>query len=98
MPALAPFTPGATAIIAVTGTTGRVALPATGADQVLVTSQASNNPAFIKFGDVTVVATVSDTPILQGTSQVFTINTAFTHVAAIGIVSTNLYFTRGDGA
>lgn len=98
MPALAPISPGGTAILAVIGTTGRVSIAALGnGDQIMVTSQSSNAPAFIKFGDATVAATVNDTPILPGTVQTFTIPPGATNVAAIGVVATNLYFTRGDG-
>ena len=97
MPALAPFTPGTTVSLAVTGTTGRVAVTGNG-DQVLVSSLAANAIAFIKMGDSTVTAAVTDTPILPGTVQVFTIPSGATNIAAIGTASTTLYFTRGDGA
>lgn len=98
MPALAPFTPAGTVSLAVTGATARVALPRPGANQIMVTSPAANAIAFIKFDQATVTAAVTDTPILPGTSQVFTVPLDASHVAAIGTASTTLYFTVGEGA
>jgi len=92
-----PFTPGATVSRAVTGSSASVALGAGGGLQVMVTSAAGNTIAFIKFGTSSVTAAVTDTPILPGTVQVFTIATTVTHVAAIGTTATTLYFTTGDG-
>ena len=97
MPALAPFTPGATVILAVTGTTGTASLSTTHGDQIRVASPATNSLAFIRFGTTGVVATVNDLPILPGTVEVFTILPGATLVAGIGTTGTNLYFTGGDG-
>lgn len=94
---LNPFTPGGTVSRAVTGTTANVALSSTHGLQVMVTSAATNSLAFIKFGASTVEATTSDTPILPGTVQVFTIPSGTLYVAAIGTSGTTLYFTSGDG-
>lgn len=96
MPSLAPFTPAGTVSLAVTAATARVALAKT-SNQVLVNSPSSNSIAFIKFDQVTVVAAVTDTPILPGTVQVFTVPLDATHVAAIGTPATTLYFTSGEG-
>lgn len=100
MPALAPFTPAGTVSRTVTGTTARVALSKANLNQVMVTSAAGNSIAFINFGTSTVEAAVTDTPILPGTVQVFTVPSGglTTHVAAIGTSSTTLYFTSGEGA
>ena len=98
MPSLAPLTPAGTVSRTVTGTTARVTLAKTGLNQVMVTSAAANTIAFIKFGSVTVEAAVTDTPILPGTVQVFTIPLDATNVAAIGTAGTTLYFTSGEGA
>lgn len=93
-----PFTPGGTVSRTVTGTSANVALSKASAQQVMVTSAAGNSIAFIKFGDSSAVtAAVTDTPILPGTVQVFTISGTATHVAAIGTTGTTLYFTTGDG-
>lgn len=98
MPALAPFTPGATVSLAVTSSTGNVAL-GTGGDQVLISSAAGGNIAFIKFGTASsVIAATTDTPILPGTVQVLTLPPGSTYLAAIGSATTTLYLTRGDGA
>lgn len=94
-----PFTPGASALLAVTDVTGSVALPAAGAMQVLIYSPAANDLLFIKFGSSTVVAAVTDIAIPPGFNRIFTIPPEATHVAAIagsGDTGT-LYFTRGDG-
>ncbi len=64
----------------------------------MVTSGGGNAISFIKFGSSTVTAAVTDTPILPGTVQTFTLPPGATHAAAIGTSSTTLYFTRGDGA
>jgi hypothetical protein len=84
--------------LAVTDATGSVALAKSGLNQVMVTSAAANSIAFIAFGTSAVTAAVTDTPILPGTVQVFTIPHSVTHVAAIGTASTTLYFTSGEGA
>ncbi len=97
MPALAPFTPGATVSRTVTSSTANVAL-GTGGDQVMISSAAGGNIAFVKFGDSTVTAATTDTPILPGTVQVYTIPPGATYIAAIGSATTTLYITRGDGA
>lgn len=94
---LNPFSPGATVSRSVTGTTARVALPTSYGNQIMVTSASGNSIAFIKFGDATIEAAVTDTPILPGTVQVFTVQPSMTNVAAIGTTGTTLYFTSGDG-
>lgn len=99
----APFTPGPTVQLAVTGTSGRVALGtgagASGTPQVIVTAPAGGQIAYIKFGDATVAAVAAtDTPILPGTVQMFTVPVGATNVAAITATSTQtLYFTTGHG-
>ena len=91
------FTPGATAKVAATTTTGRVALSITGAQTVAVVNDGTT-VAFIKFGDSTVTATTSDTPILGGSSRGFTPPPTATHMAAIMASGTaNIYVTVGAG-
>lgn len=98
MPSLAPFTPGASSTLSATTSTGRVALTRNGSDQVLIFAPAANAAAFIKFGDSTVVAAVTDIPIGPGFSRVFTVPKGATHVAGItGASTATLYFTCGDG-
>lgn len=102
MAAQNPFTPAGTVSRAVTGTTASVALSHATAsgptpNSILITSPSANAIAFIKFGDSTVTAVVTDTPILPGIVMVFSIPPATTHVAAIGTSGTTLYFTSGEG-
>ena len=91
-----PFTPGATVSRTVSGASANVALNNAGAMQVMVTSLAANEIAFIKPGTSAITAALTDTPILPGTVQVFTVPPGTTHMAAIGTSGT-LYFTSGDG-
>jgi hypothetical protein len=97
---LNPFTPGPTVSRTVTGTTARVqiTIAATHGYQLMVTSPAGGAIAFIAFGSATVEAAVTDTPILPGTVQIFTVPASTLYVAAIGTSGTTLYFTSGDGA
>lgn len=99
----APFTPGATATLAVTSSTGSVALGAGAGNgvadfQVLVTSAAGAALSFIVFGTSSVTATTAGTPILSGSAQTFTVPATATYVAAItGTGTATLYFTVGRG-
>lgn len=96
-----PFTPGETASLVTAATTANVALPkpfgsGAMARQLRIVSLAANPINFIKFGSSTVVAALTDTPILPGATEVFTVPTDATHVAAIGGAGT-MYFTAGFG-
>lgn len=101
-----PFQPilDATAPLAATTTTGRIALggtPRTAAFQVRV-KNAGAAEAFIRFGDSTVAATSADMSIASGGVEVFTISNPgtrpVTHVAAITTSGTAaLSFTTGQG-
>ena len=98
MPALGPFTPGATATLAVTTSTGNVSLGRKGGDQMRVCNIAGGQIAFVKFGTSAVTAAVTDLPILPGTAEIFSVPRDATHVAAITSTSTaTLYVTSGDG-
>ena len=93
-----PFTPGGTVSRSVSGTTARVALAKGSVPQtVMVTGHPTGAIAFIKFGDSTVEAAATDTPILPGAIYTLSISAGVTHVAAIGTSGT-LYFTSGRGA
>ena len=94
---LNPFTPGATVSLDVTESTASVALSALLSNQVRVASPADNEVAFIRFGGSGITAALTDLPILPGTVEVFTVQDAWTHIAAIGTTGSTLYFTRGDG-
>lgn len=95
---LNPFTPGSTVTLSASGTTGRVALPATRGNQIRIANPAGGQIVFVKFGDSTVTAAVTDTPVLVGATDIFTVPTGMTHVAGITSTSTaTVYFTAGDG-
>jgi hypothetical protein len=92
-----PFTPGGSATLAATTSSGRVALDTHGGMQVLIFS-AGTAVTFIKFGDSTVTAAVTDIAIPSGFNRIFTIPPGATHVAGItGASTATVYFTRGDG-
>lgn len=99
MPALAPFTPGATSTLPVTTANASVALSTKARDQVMVTNAPGGSIAFIAFGDSTVTATVAaSTPVLPGVALMFTINPLQTHIAAItGAGTATIYATVGQG-
>lgn len=92
-----PFTPGITVSRTVTSSTASVALGAVGQAQ-LIQSIPSGNIAFIKFGDSTVTAAVTDTPVLPGVVLVLVPPATATHMAAIGSATTTLYVTSGYGS
>lgn len=96
-----PFTPGATVSAASSGSSSAaVALPKSGLQgQVRVASAGggTQTTAFIKFGDSAVAATTSDTPILAGSTQIFTPPTNATHFAVIASAATTVYVTCGFG-
>lgn len=93
-----PFSPGGTVSLAVTTSTGRVALPTSSKHQVMITSEPGGATAFIKFGDSAVNAAVTDTPILPGAVYIFSVVHQDTHVAAITATGTaTLYATLGRG-
>lgn len=96
-----PFTPASadTPNIALSASTQRVALiGGSGQDKtVMVTSAPGGAICFVQFGDSTVEATVTKTPILPGAIYTFSFGQAVTHAAAIGTTGT-VYFTTGHGA
>lgn len=102
MTMMPPFTPGAT-VSATSGAGASSAATAfgkpTGGQQVLVTSESGGTQAkaFIKFGDSGVVAAATDTPILPGTSQIFTVPMSATHFAVFSAAATLVYVTSGIG-
>lgn len=93
----APFTPGGTVAVSVTTASLRGTLPAGSVAQVLINAPASNSIAFIKFGDNTVVAALTDTPIMPGTVTLFSVPNGATSVAVISGTAATLYFTVGHG-
>ena len=95
------FTPGAT--ISVTGGSGASSAATAlgkplGGAQVRVASPAGGQQAHFKFGDSTVQAAATDTPVLPGSVELFTAPSSATHVAVFGVGGTpTLYFTSGYG-
>lgn len=96
------FSPfGATQSLAVTTTTGNVALTVPGAPitfEVRLFNDGSST-AFIAFGSSTVEATATSLPIPSGGVEIFAVNPATTHIAAITASgTTTIYATSGRGA
>lgn len=104
------FAPVQTKTLATTATTGRVTFDYTSptvvtqldANSAITSCMVTNDgtkTAFIKFGDSTVTATTSDTPILGGAIYVFDkgINLFAAGICG-GSDSTTLYFTPGVGS
>lgn len=100
----APFTPGITSLITLSGSTQSVALGlgggASGTPQVLLTNGPAGTPAicYFKFGSSSVTAAVTDTPLLPNSTLLVTPPAGTTHIAAIGSTSGVLYATTGHGA
>ncbi len=92
-----PLTPAGTASLSVSSVTSNVAL-AKATNTVMVTAPAGGAVCFIAFGTSAVTAAVTDTPILPGSVQTFSVPGTATHVAGITASSTQtLYFTSGEG-
>jgi hypothetical protein len=90
------FSPILTASLAVTTSTGRVALAADASTVRLY--NAGTATAFVKFGDVTVTAATTNMPIPAGAIEAFRPPGASTHIAAITSSGTaTLYVTSGEG-
>ena len=96
---LNPFTPGGpSASVSATTSTGRAAITRGSSQQVMVSVAAGGQTAFIKFGDDTVVAATTDTPVPAGAQKVFSVAPDVTHIAAITASSTaTVYATPGNG-
>lgn len=96
-----PFQPVATGTaVSATVASSSQALGVQGRSQtVRIAAPAGGAIAFINFGASTVTAAATDTPILPGTVEVFSVGSAVTHIAAITASSTQtIYHTCGDGA
>lgn len=97
-----PFTPAGTVSLAADNNSDRVALPNNDNQYTIVVTAETSDTAeivFIKFGNSSVTAAVTDMPILPGSIQSFRIGPTLTHVAGITASGANtLYFTAGDGA
>lgn len=100
---LSPFTPaGATASLAVTSSTGRVALtqaPTNTTELTVIVYNSGSNDAFVKFGTVSVTATTGNMPVPAGTQVQFSVpNGTAAYIAAITASSTTtLKITSGTG-
>jgi hypothetical protein len=92
-----PFTPGATVSLAVTTTTGNVAL--TGNGEQLELTNAGTATVFVALGGTSVTAAVTDYPVLTGSSKLITRNPdSHTRIAGITAAGTaTLYITVGRG-
>lgn len=97
--AFKPVSPAATTNLAVTGTTGSVALPDATPSQVRLWTVSTDAVCFIAFGDVTVVATTAaGMPFANGLTEVLSVPVGATYIAAITATGTaTLYITPGEG-
>lgn len=95
------FSPtGATVSLAVTTTTGSVALTAPGGSggSDVRLYNAGGSLVFVAFGSSTVQAAVTSLPLPAGQTEVFSVGPGSTHVAAITASGTaTLYATTGRG-
>lgn len=92
-----PFTPAGTVTISVSSSNVTTAL-SKATNAVMISAPAGGAVAFIKFGTSSVTAAVTDTPILPGSVQTFSVAPQVTHVGAITASSTQtLYATSGEG-
>lgn len=90
---------GPSASLAVSNTTGNVALPA-GIGSVLRLCNDGTKTVFVKLGvDNTVTAAITDMPILGGAIEVFSFDGSQKYIAGIagGADSSTLRITRGEG-
>lgn len=93
-----PFTPGGNTSLSVTTSSARVALPQGVGGTIRMGADSGGSTLFLKFGDSTVTAAVSDTWFYPGAIETFTIPADSTHVAAITATGTaTLRLTRGEG-
>lgn len=81
--------PGGTVTLAVTTTTARVALLGTQRpDRRVRLRNSGANDLFFIFGDATVTAATTDTPLAAGATEVFDVGADKSNVAAITAVGT----------
>ncbi len=94
---VSPFTPGGTVSLAVTATTGSVALSAAGSS--VEVQNTGLTICFVKLGASAVTAAVTDYPVPAGQSKVIGRNpNTDTYIAAItSSGTTTLYATTGEG-
>lgn len=90
---------GATVNLAVTTSTGSVALTGVGNGGNVRVYNAGSATIFINFGTSTVTATTAaGIPIPSGAIEIYSVGASITHVAAITASSTaTAYFTTGQG-
>lgn len=84
--------------LAVTNATGNVALAGTGGGSDVVIWNSGSVAVFIKFGNATVAAAITDHPIAPGAIYTYRRDHDQTHVAGITASGTaTAYFTCGEG-
>ena len=92
-----PFTPGASISLSVTSSTAVGALP-TGSGTVFRICNDGTVTVFFKATTVAGTAATTDTPILPGATELFTLDPAAVSIAAItGTGTATLRVTRGEG-
>jgi hypothetical protein len=95
---ISPFCPTGTVTLLANAQSANVALSG-GGDSIVVTNT-SNNLVHIRFGsDSTLVASLSDMPVLAGSRLILSINNLVTHAAAISPSgSGTVLLSRGEGS
>jgi hypothetical protein len=95
---IGPFRPTGTVSLSISNVSVNAPLVG-GGDSVVVTNP-SNALAYIGFGaDSTVVASMSDMPVLAGGRVILSVNSLITHAAAVAPSgSGSVLFSRGDGS
>ncbi len=95
---VSPFRPTGTSSVSTSNVSANVPL-AGGGDSVVVTNP-SSRLAYVRFGaDPSLVATVSDMPILPNSHVILSVNSLITYGAAFAPSGTgSILFSRGDGS
>lgn len=95
-----PFSPSANATLAVTATTGNVAVGSANQGSTFQFCNAGTNICFIKNGTSNAItAATTDIPVLAGAILTYSFPPETTHIAAICLAAstTTLYISRGEG-
>jgi len=90
----------ATGTVSLSAGTTSTNVALSGGGETIVVTNPTTNLAFVRFGsDATVVASVTDMPILPNSRIVLSVNSLISYAAALfSSGSGTVLFTRGDGS
>lgn len=93
-----PFRP--TGTVTLSATAASASVPLTGGGDTVVVTNLAATPAYVRFGgDASVVASVTDMPVLPNSRVILSINSLIAYGAAVlSSGSGSVLFTRGDGS